>query len=268
MRAIPIFLTEQVEAKICTLPANHDPDTFLQKYGPEVLDLELKKAISLPEFLFNQLADQYGLDLEGKAKIAAELHTLAKEIGDNQLQKTVFISHFSQKLGIPIDQLDKATPAEPRPTDIPAVTERQNDPKHLPLKQKQLLEFLIIFPEYLQKFMEAGIKEVIVSRVGQNILKHLEEFVLEGDGSLDQLLDLAEGPEKSFISRLLINSPSYSDEDREKIAAEKTAWLGKNRRQGLRENLTGQIKKAQQSGDVELCLKLIAQKTDLDRQTD
>ncbi|MEN8135185.1 MAG: DNA primase [Thermodesulfobacteriota bacterium] len=267
MRAIPIFLTEQVEARICTLPKGHDPDTFIQEHSPEVLELELQNAVSLPEFLFEQLAEKHGLGLEGKTKIATELRNLAKELGDSHLQRTVFIAHFSQKLGVPIDQLGKSSPPPPKPKKIQGVPERHNDPQHLPLKQKQLLEFLIIFPEYLQKFMEAGIEEVVVSEVGQNILKHLQEFARDGDGSLDQLLDLAAGPEKSFISRLLINSPSYSDEDREKIAAEKMAWLKKNRYTDLKEELTRQINAAQQAGNTALCMELIAKKIDLNKNT-
>lgn len=267
IRAIPIFLTEQVEAKICVLPATDDPDTFLRQHGPEVLELELRNATSLPEFLFNQLAAQYGLGLEGKSRIAKELHILAGELDDNQLQKTVFISHFSQKLGIPIDQLTIAPPAGAKQAKKREVAPTKSSPQDLPLKQKQLIEFLIIFPEYLQKFMEAGIEDVVISEVGRNLLKHLLEYTRDGNGSLDMLLDLAEGPEKSFISRLLINSPSYSDEDKEEIAAEQTAWLEQNRHRDLKENLTRQIKHAQQTGDVELCMELIARKIDLTRET-
>ena len=66
----------------------------------------------------------------------------------------------------------------------------------------------------------------------------------------------------------MINSPSYSDEDREEIAAEKTVWLKENRHRDLKEDLTRQIKAAQQSGNVELCMELIAKKIDLDRKVD
>jgi hypothetical protein len=104
--------------------------------------------------------------------------------------------------------------------------------------------------------------------MGQNILNHLLTYVQGGNGSLDQLLDLAEGPEKAFISRLLINSPSYSDEDREKIAAEKTAWLKKNRHTDRKESLTKQIKAAQQVGDDKLLMELIARKIDLTKEMD
>ncbi|MFN2366596.1 MAG: hypothetical protein ABR523_09085, partial [Desulfurivibrionaceae bacterium] len=142
------------------------------------------------------------------------------------------------------------------------------DPEKLPFKQRQLLEFLIIFPEYLQKFLEAGIEQVVVDEVGRNILRHLQELAGGENGSLDQLLELAEGPEKSFISRLLVNSPSFTDEDREQIAAEKTSWLKKNRRRYLEEGLTGQIKVAQQAGDVGLCMELISRKNELDKITD
>jgi DNA primase len=266
MRGVPLFLSEQVAARVCTLPKGHDPDTFLGEFGPEKLESKLQKAASLSEFVFEQLTEKYGLGLEGKAKIAEELHNLAQELDDNHLQKEIFIAHFSQKLGIPLDQLKSAAlPAPATPPPPTTFSERGADPENIPFKQKQLLEFLIIFPEYLQKFLEAGIEEVVVNEVGQNILRHLQEFAREGNGSLDQLLDLAEGPEKSFISRLLINSPSFSDEDREQIAAEKTTWLKKTRRKYLEERLTGRIKVAQQAGNVELCMELIAQKNELDK---
>jgi hypothetical protein len=189
-------------------------------------------------------------------------------MGDNQLQKTVFIAHFSEKLGIPLNQLEKNAPAPVRLQEIRAQEVRPNNPEHLPLKQKQLLEFLIIFPEYLQKFLEAGIEDVVVSNMGRNILTHLLTYFRGGNNTLDQLLDLAEGPEKAFISRLLINSPSYSDDDREEIAAEKTAWLKKNRHTDLKESLTRQIKAAQQAGDDKLLMELMARKIDLTKEAD
>ncbi|MDT8334858.1 MAG: DNA primase [Desulfurivibrionaceae bacterium] len=269
MRGVPLFLSEQVAARVCTLPKGHDPDTFLGEYGRASLETKLQEATSLPEFVFAQLTEKYGLGLEGKTKIAAELHGIARELGDNQLQKDIFIAHFSRKLGISLDQLKTLpprvlSPARPEPSRAGEPT----DPENLPFKQKQLLEFLIIFPEYLQKFLEAGIEQVVVNEVGQNILRHLQEFTEEGNGGLDRLLDLAEGPEKSFISRLLISSPSFSDEDREQTAAEQTAWLEKTRRKGLEERLTSRIKAAQQAGNIELCLELIARKNELDRITD
>ena len=265
MRAVPIFLAEQVEARVCMLPEGHDPDTFIGEHGAEVLELELKNATTLPEFVFDHLSAEHGMGLEGKAKIAAELNSLAKELDDNQYQKTIFTSHFSQKLGIPLDQMDKGVSSAAK--KLPGKTEKveKDAPIDLPLKQKQLLEFLIIFPEYLQKFLEAGIEEVVDSSVGQNILQHLKEFTRGEGGSLEQLLDLADGPERAFISRLLISSPSYSDEDRDEAAMEKLNWLQKNRLKETRERLTEQINVAQREGNIELCMELIARKNSLDK---
>jgi DNA primase len=265
MRAVPIFLAEQVEARVCMLPEGHDPDTFIGEHGAEVLELELKNATTLPEFVFDHLSAEHGMGLEGKAKIAAELNSLAKELDDNQYQKTIFTSHFSQKLGIPLDQMDKGVSSAAK--KLPGKTEKveKDAPIDLPLKQKQLLEFLIIFPEYLQKFLEAGIEEVVDSSVGQNILQHLKEFTRGEGGSLEQLLDLADGPERAFISRLLISSPSYSDEDRDETAMEKLNWLQKNRLKDARESLTEQINVAQREGNIELCMELIARKNSLDK---
>ncbi|MFO7606314.1 MAG: DNA primase [Desulfurivibrionaceae bacterium] len=269
MRSVPLFLSEQVAAKVCTLPQGHDPDTFLGEYGLESLETKLREAVSLPEFVFEQLSAKYGLGLEGKGKIAEELQALAMELDDNHLQKDIFIAHFSQKLGIPLDQLKTAPHPGFSTNEVQTLSDGvPGDPENLPFKQRQLLEFLIIFPEYLQKFLEAGIEQVVVDEVGKNILRHLQELAGGENGSLDRLLELSEGPEKSFISRLLVNSPSFSDEDREQIAAEKTSWLKKNRRRYLEEGLTGQIKAAQQAGDVGLCMELISRKNELDKITD
>ena len=113
--------------------------------------------------------------------------------------------------------------------------------------------------------MEAGIEEVVDSSVGRNILDLLKEFDRQEAGSLEQLLDLADGPERMFISRLLISSPSYSDEDRDEAATEKLEWLQENRLKETRESLTEQINAAQRDGNMELCLELIARKNNLDK---
>jgi len=265
MRAVPLFLAEQVSARVCSLPKGHDPDTFLREKDPQALELKLQESQPLPEFVFSSLSEKYGMGLEGKTRIASELRSLLKELGDHQLQKSVFISHFSQKLGVPAAELaGDSKPASPinenRRSPVPADSSAK-----LPLQQKQLLEFLIIFPEYLQKFIEAGIENVVRSPIGRNIIQHLKEIAPSEHGGQERLLDLTDGPEKSFISRLLVTSPSYDTEDIESAVTEKLAWLRRNELKMRQEELTRQINEAQESGDVKLCMQLIEQKKALDK---
>ncbi|HSH13936.1 MAG TPA: DNA primase, partial [Desulfurivibrionaceae bacterium] len=264
-RAVPIFLAEELPARVVVLPTGHDPDTFVSEFGREKLEEEVAQAMPLADFVFTSLVARYGPSLEGKAKIGAELRTMLAGLAGHQLQHSLFVAHFSEKLGISPEQLvtGKEAKAAAAPAPPPSRTHTE---KSLPQKQKQLLEFLIIFPEYLQKFLEAGIEIMITSSFGRIILDHLREATRYESGRHDRLLDLAAGPEKAFISRLLITAPSFTAEAREEAAAEKLAWLRQSHIKFRQEELTKQINAAQKTGDFERCMELIEQKKGLDQE--
>ncbi|MBU0479640.1 MAG: DNA primase [Proteobacteria bacterium] len=266
MKAVPVFLSEHVEARVLILPPEHDPDTFIRAHGKEALARKIETSVSLPEFVFHHLKSIHTTSVDGKARIVTEMQGIINELEDNSVEKTVFVSHFAQKLGIPPEQLVKTNAGIAPPGNADKNKDRKKtEPLTLSFKEKQFLEFLIIFPEYLQKFTEAGIEDVIIGSFGKLILKHLQESADDATGGQERLLDLAEGEERAFISELLITSPSYTDEEKEHTAAEKLGWLHHNRLKIMRENLTRQINEAHRSGDVALCMKLIEQKNSLDK---
>jgi DNA primase len=100
LRSVPFFLTEQLVGKVAILPEGHDPDTFLRDEGKVALEDLLARAYSLPDFIFGRFVEEYGLGIEGKGKIIRQLQPLITAIGNDQLQRSVFIAHFSEKLGL------------------------------------------------------------------------------------------------------------------------------------------------------------------------
>ena len=87
------------------LPNGHDPDTFIREKGLAELNQLLEQAESLPEFVLNRLIQENGLTLDGKSRIVEELQPLVKA-AVSPLQRSVFVSHFAEKLGMPTEQLD------------------------------------------------------------------------------------------------------------------------------------------------------------------
>lgn len=264
MRAVPHFLTEQMAARISVLPQKHDPDTFIQAHGKEGLQRQLEAAMSLPEFIFARLVKQFGLSLEGKSKIVTELQPLIKAIGDNYLQRTVFINHFSKKLGVAPEQLETGVrttkPLQPH-------TSRQEPAGalNLPKKQEQLLKFLVVYTEYLNDFLEEGLEEIIDSKFGQSILTHLKNYTQDGaDSGPDALLEMSDGEVRSFLSRVLVSSPSLSDEVKEAAAAEMLSWLKQNCLKLKKERLIQQINEAHLSQNEALWMELMEQKKKMD----
>ena len=266
VRAVPILLAEELPARVVVLPTGHDPDTYVREFGREKLEEVLTQALPLTDFVFASLVERYGSGLEGKAKIATELRTMLTGLAGHQLQHSVFVAHFSQKLGISADQLISGKTLEKHETPALKPSQEMPSEKSLPQNQKQLLEFIIIFPEYLQKFLEAGIEVMITNPFGRNILQHLREIVCLEEGQQERLLDLAAGPEKSFISRLLITAPSFTDEARGLAAEEKLTWLRQCQIKLRLEELTKQINETQKAGDFEHLMQLMAQKKNLDNE--
>jgi len=265
-RAVPLFLSEQVTARVVLLPGSHDPDTFLAEYGAEELTKMLAEAQSLPEFFFASLVRRHGLTVEGKSRIVSELGPVIAAIGDNQMQRTVFVAHFSEKLGIaPAQMLGGVSRLAVLPRAASSVR-AADQALTLSLQERQLLEFLIAYPEYVERFLAAGLADLVTSSGATEILARLQALGGEEQAAgSEYLLDSLVGPERAFVSRVLLNTPAYSVEQREAIAGDQLAWLAREGGRVRRERLTRLLGEAQQANNEALCLELMARLRDMDQ---
>lgn len=273
MRAVPIFLAEQVAARIAVLPAEHDPDTFIREHGRQGLEEHLEKSVQLLDFVFDRLVEKYGLTVEGKTRILKELQPLIEPAGDNQLQRSVLISHFSERLQLDPTQILSAFQAAAKTGKTGPVIKGGEADFVLPRPQRQLLEFLILYPRFLERFTAVGLDDVVQEPGAAAILNQLKEIIAEdGAAGPEQLLDrLPAGPARTFVSQLLVSAPVLADEDQddelEKMAAEKVAWLSLARLKKEKEFLDREIAEAQKAGDDDLLLKLLTRKQELNQQS-
>ncbi len=259
MRAVPLFLTQQLDAKIAVLPSEHDPDTFLQSYGKEAMEEKVAKAMELPEFVFGRLVNQYGLSLAGKGKIVRELRPIISAIGNRKLQKSLFVAHFSEKLGLQPEELVGSSASH--------IAKRTQPPVPVSAQHRQLLEFLLICPEALPRFLDAGLEEIVADESGWvgNILARLKEFVLRDEGcGVEGILDGLAVEEKDFVSAILVNAPAYTDEVKEVMAVDMAAWVRKQAWQGRKSRLMRRINEAQYAGDDDLLMELLEKKKEMD----
>jgi DNA primase len=270
MRTVPIFLAEQVQARVVTLPAGHDPDTFIREYGRPALEKHLADALPLPEFVFEQLVEKHGLTMEGKGRILKELQPLVESVADDPLQRSVLISRFCDRLALDVHQVEEGFRAagRPEPSRRPAVPITEVT---LPQKQKHLLEFLIIHPEFLEKFLDAGIEEVLDAPLAGKILAALKKIEpTVGRPVPEMLLDiLPDGVERSFVTRLLIAAQTYGAEQDDvllaEVAAEQLAWLHGQRLSKEIDTINREIEAATEAKDDRLLLELSSKKSELNR---
>ena len=274
-RAVPLFLAEQMAGKVALLPEGHDPDTFVREKGAAALETLLATAESLPEFLFERLVKRYGFDLDGKRKIAEELKPLAAAAGSS-LQRSVFIAHFSEKLGLANEELsailrghiaqDSAVPASGKEERPPQAT------APLAIAQRQLLEFMILHPHFFSALEDAGIREYLGGTIGEVIfLQYRKIRAASTESEPEELLaSLPEGGERAFVARLLINAPEQSqdcdEEEERKQLHETISFLTKNRLQQRSALLLSQIREAEQRDDHQLLHELLAEQIDISRK--
>ncbi|MBU0909694.1 MAG: DNA primase [Proteobacteria bacterium] len=267
MRAVPLFLTEQLDAKIVVLPEEHDPDTFVAAFGKEALEEKVARAMELSEFVFSRLVKEHGLSLAGKNKIVRELQPLIAAIGNRTLQKSLFVSHFSDKLGLKAEDLLGRGEGGIHPVGPSLPAKRRKQGLKLSKQYEKLLEFLLIYPEALPHFLEAGLDELVdnendSARIILDQLKDLD-LIGQGDGAEVLLENLLE-EEKVLVARLLIEAPSYAEDMKDLLIDELTTWVRKQAWQNRKSRLLRRISQAQVEGDDVLLMELLEQKKKMD----
>ncbi len=264
MRSIPLFLAAKLTGRVAILPEGHDPDTFIRQHGQEGLRQLVAGASSLPEFVFAELVAQYGLGVDGKNRIIAELAPIVHSLDDQMLLRTRFIAHFSERLGISSDQFCQSIAHRARTRRPPASSQEKEEIPRLEANEEKILAFLFLHGSYLPDFLEAGLKNIISSPAAGALLELMTDPESDFVRSPENLLSRAEERLKPLVARLLIDGGGfYPDEHREECARQLMSWLRQHERKKTAEQLNREINAAYQSGDQQRLLELMQQKQSL-----
>ena len=264
-RSIPFFLAEQVEGKVALLPEGHDPDSLVREKGAEGILQLVETAQPLAEFVFSELVQEYGLTLSGKNRIMQELSELTREASD-PTQRELMVVHFSEKLGVSPARFKTGVPQINRPEPW-----QQGEPmssfSRLPRKQRQLADFLILYPEFLEELQQGGLEDVVSEPAVSEIISCLQQLTKDGLFMPEQLLSMLSGKmERQYIADLLMRGPIEGSEHELKgreLCDELLAWLKTVQRRQDGADLQEQISEAQQAGDTELLLELLRKKQEV-----
>lgn len=264
MRSVPFFLAEQVDARIALLPEGHDPDTFVRAEGEEGISRLVEGAEPLAEFVFDYLVKQHGMTLQGKNRIIKELQEIMAACTE-QMQRSLMIAHFSEMLGIPPGQFaaglsEKASVEERRRQSF------RDTLRGLSRQHRQLMDFLVYYPEFIDELLACGVEEMVSSRQVLEIIACLKGLAETGTVSPDRLLAALpdESGERRYVAELLIAGGQPGAEDDEnrgrRMCDELIAWLRTEQQHRENAELMRRINEAQQSGDNELLMQLLRQK--------
>jgi len=297
VRAVPLFLAEQMSAKVALLPPGHDPDTFIREKGQEEMARLLDSAVPLAEFAQTKLIEEHGLSLDGKNRIVEELRPLA-QAAVSPLQRSVVIAHFSEKLGVPARQLselllDNRAPgaardgAPPAPEDIPfgrpypAGTQSRMAGRAgregrsrivLSGAQKRLVAHMVLYPAHFRRLEQVGLRQRLASGVGEVLFLQLQALHAKGrEFEPEELLAaLPEGEERALVAEILLaasspDSGSTHCSGTEEELAELVLWLKREELKEMDRNLTAEIENAPRD-EHETVMRLLLAKQKIDQE--
>ncbi len=276
MRAAPLFLAEEVSARVALLPSGHDPDTFVREKGLEALYALLDDAAELSEFVLDRLIEEHGLSLEGKSRIARELKPLA-DAASSPMQRSLIISHFAEKLKIEPGRLEAAVSSREQQDDqLKRETARPKsvDAGALPVTpaQKKLVEFMIMQPGFFAELENGNLRPALQGGLGEIVFLQMKRMVEQSKEVQpeDIFASLPEGPERELVGQILLEASRIEkNTGGEAVRAELQEllqWLEMQTKRTLSASLMAEIEQAQRENDFEKLENLLRQKQTLERE--
>ncbi len=272
IRAAPLFLAADMDARVALLPENHDPDSFVREKGKAAILSLIEKGIELAQFILDELIKNHGLGLEGKRKIAEELKDVVAAT-TSSLQRSVVIAHFAEKLGLRPLQLEKLMHDQVKTVPAARKNIRQQEIKasFLSPPQKRLVETMVMNPGYFQELEGLGVREVLAGGLGEIVYLQVRELLgKDMDVQPEDILSaLPEGPERKVVSDMLLQaSERHGEADvpdfLQKEFEEVKQWLTLERLRILSKKLDHQILAAQQENDFDQLRALLARKQEME----
>lgn len=266
-RSIPFFLAEQVDVKVALLPPGHDPDSLVREKGAEGVRKLVSAAAPLAEFVYEYLVRQHGVTLEGKNRIVGELQKIVAA-GTDPIQRSLMTAHFSEMMGIPLVEFATGIPQAEKSVQQVGPQVRQSITR-LPRKQRQLVDFLVYYPEFLDELLAGGLQEVVTSEAVSEIITCFRQLTAAGTPTPDRLLSMLpeHSSERKYVTELLIcGSPVNDDGETQQarqMCDELLRWLRAEKKQRESAVLMQRINEAQRGGNEELLMKLLREKQEM-----
>jgi len=251
LRSLDIFLEQDMEVKIASLPSGFDPDLYVRTYGIESFKNLANSAQNLFDYklkILRSMHDEH--TVEGKSRIAYELLTTIKKI-PHPVTQANYIKKLSEELDIKEDALFLEFKKINNPASIrinPVVTTKPKSDIHP--TEKMLIQLMLEEEEIIKKLKDIISPQDFVSEKTAKIVSLLFEWVNQGKKIMvNNLLNYF--PQEDILPFVceLSFSPNLDETQKETMLNDCIQRLKERKIKVLRENLQKEIEIAQNKGD-------------------
>jgi DNA primase len=268
LRALPLFLEEEVSGKTILLPKGEDPDAFLRKGNLEEFEKRVTRALPIIDFFFEWLMKTRDTkSIDGKVKVAEEGMALLNKI-PNKIRKNFYVKALAERLDLPENLLTERPQSSSK--DRPKVEEdvkRQPAEKGFVKSEEMMVRLMIHHPELIPIIAEEGILKEFESPVLRKMAEDLEGlFQKRGRLDLTEALGCFEGDFKERLSEFVFLESDLEAGDREKILSDCIQKIRKKRLKRDEAEILKRIKEAERQKEGKGLEDLLAARQELTKR--
>ena len=260
LRSLDIFIEEEMNVKVVSLPKGFDPDLFVRKEGVTAFKEKITNADNLFDYKLKVLKSRYSLkEVEGLAKISGlMLETIAR------FKNAILKSEYLKKLAQELDLKEEALLEEIKKVKTEkAYAYTQKAPAHKTYNtnptEKLLMSLMLEEGDLINRIRESldpkDFQDERISRIVSIMFSLVDQGkIVEPQILMNHLGEDVVGlvSESVFLTQ---NAPS-SEAHKEKVVRDCIQRMKSERLKLERQRLHEQIKAAQHVGDEELLIRL------------
>ena len=268
LRALPLFLEEEIFGKTIVLPRGEDPDSFLRKGNFEEFQKRASHSISLIDFFFERLIETHDTkSIEGKVKAAEEGMVLIDKI-PNEIRKNLYARALAERLDLPesllMEKLQSIPKSRPGGTEeVKKLSDEGGGPK----SEETVVRLMIHHPELIPTIREEGILKKFESLVLRRMAENLEELYQKRSGfNLTEAMEFFEEDLKEKLGELAFQETDLETGDREKILRDCIDKIRKKRLKRDEGEVLKKIREAEKRGGGAGLSALLKERQELTRK--
>jgi DNA primase len=268
LRAIPLFLEEEVVGKTILLPKGEDPDGFLRKGNLEEFEKGATHAVSLIDFFFEWLMKTHDTkSIDGKVKVAEEGMALIDKI-PNKIRKNFYTKALAERLDLPESLLMERPRSSPkdRSKDKEDLKKRPVE-RSFPKSEEMVVRLMIHHSELIPTISEEGILREFESPILQRMAENLEGLYQKRRRlDLTEALGCFEEDLKERLCEFAFQESDLEAGDREKILKDCIEKIRKKRLKRDEGEILKRIKEAEKQKGGKGLEALLMERQELTRK--
>ncbi len=267
-RALEIFIEEGIAPRIAPLPAGEDPDSLVRKEGADAFRKRLEAAPPLFEFFVDRAAKSAGGDAAGRVAALGRIVPIIKAVSD-PAERGVYVRHVARRLDVDEGSVAAAVGGRQMSLSRAAAAGSGEARGTSALSaERTLVELMLARPEAAEQvFTQVGPDEFCEPWCGTVAGVLHSAWKERGKLSVSSAIEGVADAELALqLRQIALEGERVGGDDVAQLAADCVEAMRRRPSLARLEALNDEIRRAENEGDDERLMKLLAEKRELAAQ--